>query len=148
MKVRFKNNILSYSGKVDNLVFYWNNRLGRTVCREYVRPEPTAQHARFGAIARNLQALDISPGYIQDLKVYVDLWNTRSRNVDKPYANWLNVFYKIMYALARSNPAIDLATLTRDEIYNNSYPCISVSEAIEADLIPEFSGYQNLTAQM
>jgi len=125
MKVRFKNNILSYSGKVDNLVFYWNNRLGRTVCREYVRPEPTAQHARFGAIARNLQALDISPGYIQDLKVYVDLWNTRSRNVDKPFANWLNVFYKIMYACAKKydgsqggeDPVtVDLSTLTRLQI--------------------------------
>ena len=148
MKVRFKNNILSYSGKVDNLVFYWNTRLGRTVCREYVRPEPTAQHARFGAIARNLRDLNLSPGYIGDLKVYVDLWNTRSRNLDKPYANWLNVFYKIMYALAREYPAIDLATLTREEILSNEYPCLSVAEACSAGLIPEVNGCLLLTSQM
>ena len=40
MKVRFKNNILSYTGKVDNLVFYWNQRLQRTYAeRTYNLPQ-------------------------------------------------------------------------------------------------------------
>ncbi len=52
MKVRFKNNILSYSGRVDNLVFYWNTRLQRTVCRTYTKGRVTGNNTRFGLVAK------------------------------------------------------------------------------------------------
>ena len=40
---------------------------------------------------------------------------------------------------------IDLATITREFIYANDLPCISVKRAVEAGLLVPVSGYEMLT---
>ena len=144
MKVRFKNNILSYSGKVDNLVFYWNQRLQRTVCRTYTPARLTEHNTAFGSVAKNLSRIELSPLFKEDLKVYVSLWNSRAKNTDNLYANWYNAYYKMMYALAKLHPAVNLATLTKDEIVANAYPCRTVAAAVNAGLLPTVTGYERL----
>ncbi len=148
MKVRFKNNILSYTGKCDDLVYYYNSKFGRTVCRAYTPPKLGPQHTRFTRIAKNIKALDISPGYINDLKVYTDIWNSRAPTRDTPFANYRNVLMKLLYKMIELYPQYDLATITRDDIEMNLLPCLSVYHACEAGLLKKLQGYELLTAQM
>ena len=148
MKVRFKNNILSYTGKCDDLVYYYNSKFGRTVCRAYTPPKLGPQHSRFTRIAKNIKALDISPGYINDLRVYTDIWNSRSPTRDTPFANYRNVLMKLLYKMIEIYPQYDLATITRDDIEMNLLPCLSVFHACEANLLKKLQGYELLTAPM
>jgi len=147
MKVLFKNNILSYSGKVDNLVFYWSPRLQRTICRNWVKPTRTQHMTDFGEISRNIFSFPISDGYKQDLRTYVNMFNVGTKTFVKPYANYFNVYTKIMYAMARKHD-IDLKTLTYDDIVNDDLPCLTVHRAIQDELIDDIPGSEYLTATM
>jgi hypothetical protein len=49
-----------------------------------------------------------------------------------------------MYALAKAMPEIDLGTLTREEIYQQDLPCISIKRAVEAGLLEKVDNYQRL----
>ena len=148
MKVRLKNNILSYTGKCDDLVYYYNNKFGRTCCRPYYKPKPGPQHSIFAQRASNIKALNFSPGYLNDLKVYTDIWNSRAATRDKPYANFWNVLMVMLYKMIKMYPQYDLATITRDDIEMNLLPCLSVYQACEAGLLKKVNGYELLTAQM
>lgn len=165
MKVRFKNMIQSYTGKCDGLIYYFNPRLNRTIVRSHVPQRITAHNLRFGAIAENLRNLGISAGYKSDLAVYVDAWNSKAANWHHQINNWCNIWMKLMYALGKTyyldgfkipdpepdppeHSRIDLATLTRADIYDASLPCISVKSAVEAGLIPSLRGYELLTQLM
>ena len=53
-----------------------------------------------------------------------------------------------MFRLAEAYPEIDLKTLTRDEIFANDLPCISVKRAVLAGLIPKVQGWERLDATL
>jgi len=53
-----------------------------------------------------------------------------------------------MWMLARINPEVDLATLTRDDIFTLDLPCISVKRAVEAGLLPRVKGYETLISSI
>ena len=171
MKAIFKNMIQAYQGKCDGLVYYYNPRLNRIVVRPHVIPRPSAQTRRFASIAANLKALNPSKGFKNDLSVYVDIHNRKASNHRRPMNNWCNAYNKMMYALAKMYvgvddgegginwiPAsagmtgegmeLDLATLTRDIIFDNDLPCITVKRAVEAGLLSTVKGYELLTAEM
>jgi len=148
LKVRFKNNILSYTGKCDDLVYYYNSKFGKTVCRPYTPSKPGPQHTRFTLVAKNIKALNFSPEYINDLKVYTELWNSRSPTRDTPYANYRNCLIVMLNKMVKMYPQYDLATITRDDIEMNLLPCLSVYQACEAGLLKKLNGYELLTAQM
>jgi hypothetical protein len=165
MKAIFKNMILAYKGKCDGLVYYYNPRLNRMIVRPHVKPRPSAQTAVFSSISSNLKALAPSPGYVNDLRVYVELHNRKASNHRRPLLNWCNAYNKLMYALARSyyldgfkipdpepvppeHSRIDLATLTRDDIYDASLPCLTVKRAVEAGLLQSVTGYELMTQLM
>jgi len=163
MKALFKNMILAYKGKCDGLVYYYNPRLNRMIVRPHVKPRPSAQTRVFSAIASNLKLLAPSAGLINDLRVYVELHNRKTSNHRRPLLNWCNAYNKMMYALAKTyyldgfkipNPEpdppehtpIDLATLTRDDIYDGSLPCITVKRAVEAGLLSPVNGTELMVA--
>lgn len=143
MKVIFKNMIQAYSGKCDGLVYYYNRRIGKLCVREYVKQKPTAQHSRFAAISSNLKALNLSPGYIQNLKDYTELYIRRHDNHKLPVSNWYNIFMMLMWNLSREYN-IDLLTLTRAQIEAEDLPCRTVKQAVQAGLLPVVRNYEKL----
>jgi len=138
MEVVFKNMLKAYSGKCDGLVYYYNSRLGRVLCRKHVIPRQNTHNRRMAAISHNLKALNPSPEFRQDLKLYAALYQ------DAPLSGQ-NVYIKLMYALARVY-GVDLATLTREQITELELPCATVKQAVEAGLLAPVPGYERLTA--
>jgi hypothetical protein len=97
-------------------------------------------------VNHNLKALDPSPGFRNDLKVYVKLFNSALDNWDKPLMNWYNAYNKMMWSMARSL-GLDLATLTRAQITEQALPCITVKDAVEAGYLPPVTSYEALVEE-
>ena len=139
-------NPFTYSGTCDGLVYYYNKRLGTMIARRYVVPQTSSQNRKIGAISRNLKHLELSEGYINDLKVYLALYNYQPR--EKCFITWRNVFLTLMFAMERLVPGVDLLTITRAQIYSEHLPCICVKDAVEAGLLESVNGYEKLSSQI
>jgi hypothetical protein len=131
-----------YSGECDGLVYYWSKRLNKLIARRYVVPKESNSNRKLGAISRNLKLIGLSEAYIADIKVYLAIYNQRPQ--EKCFVSWRNAFLTMMFALAKQNSAIDLLTITREQIEADSLPCISVKRAVEAGLLPHIEGYERL----
>ena len=147
MRVTFKNMVHSYSGKCDGLVYYYNRKFHREIVRQLPVFKATQQNNRFGEIAANLKALEISAGYKNDLRMYTELYSSRRENWKNPVSGWYNVFMKLMWAMSK-DMGLDLKTLTREQIETEQLPCITVKSAVEAGYLTEVRDYQNLTHQI
>jgi len=147
MEVTFKNLLHAYSGKCDGLVYYYNRRLNKVIARRLPTSKPHAGNALLGRISRNLKALELSEGYRTDLKIYTELLRLKTGAEGMAYYAWSNVFRKLMYDLA-AKYSLDLATITRQEIYTQGLPCISVQAAVEDGLLEKVPGYERFTAQI
>ena len=161
MRVTFKNMLLAYVGKIDGLIYYYNPRLNRMVVRQYVKPRESAPNRRLAAIAKNLKALNLAEGFKNDMRVYTNMYNRMVGNNANLLPSWPSAFNKMIWKMVRSyalNGAlleddlyaarIDLATLTRTEIFANDLPCRNVKRAVEAGLMPAVVGYELLTQEM
>jgi hypothetical protein len=51
-----------------------------------------------------------------------------------------------MANMAKLYPEIDLKTITREQIYQENLPCISVKKAVEAGVLPQVNGYERMEA--
>ncbi len=147
MKVSYKHLIKTYRGKKDGLVYYYHPGLKRFIARAYVVPKPTDNNRRFAAVVASLKALQISPGYVQDLKVFQHLLQSHAATEDYSLGTYWTLFTKLMWAQARS-ANLDLETLTRAEIEALDLPCRTVKTAVEAGLLPEVTGYELLVREM
>ena len=135
-----------YAGTCDGLVYYYHKRLGTMIARKYVYPRQSSQNLRIAAISRNLKALEISPGYKNDLNTYIAL---ASFNQNKQQLlNWRNAFISLMFALAKQNPQLDLLTLTKAQIVSLGLPCLTVKDAVQAGLLPFVEGCDRLDSEM
>ena len=141
MKVMFKNLLKAYSGQVDGLVYYYDPRLQKVICRRHVIPRETAQNRNLSAVSKHLKELEPSEGYISDLKLYAAL--SRERGM---VLNWRNVYLKMMYGLSREH-GINLLELTRDDIYAQNLPVRSLRLAVEAGLLAPVVGYLRLDSE-
>ncbi|MBW6513437.1 MAG: hypothetical protein K0B87_01630 [Candidatus Syntrophosphaera sp.] len=149
MRAYFKNMLLCYQGKCDGLVYYFNRSLNRVIVRPLVKPRPTENSRRFGRISANLKNLEPSASFRSDLRVYVDIFNSRVANQDVVLQNWYNAFTRLRWNLAKSDPGyIDLETITRAQIEANDLPCRTVKRAVEAGLLAPVNGYELLTQEM
>jgi hypothetical protein len=149
MRTYFKNMIQAYRGKCDGLVYYFNPRLNRIICRAHVIPRESANSRRFARISRNLKALAPSDGYKADLAVYANLYNFQAGNFGRRLQNWYNAYTRLMWNLAKADPeTVDLETLTRAQILALDLPCVTVRRAVEAGLLEPVSGYELLTQEM
>ncbi|MEN6445989.1 MAG: hypothetical protein ABFC98_08105 [Candidatus Cloacimonas sp.] len=139
MKVKYRNLLKSYQGKNDGMVYYYNPHLKKSICRRYIYPKISQNNVHFAQINRNLKELNPSEGYRSDLKMYVNI--TKAEKKERGNICWNNIYRKIMFALAKDK-GIDLATLTRTDIYSQNLPCKTVKESIEAGYLPPVVGYQ------
>ena len=148
MKVGFQYGLAGYTGKLDGLVYYYDKVGGRVYARKWVYPRLTQENVRIGSISDNLFAIQPSEAYKDNLRMYVPRYNTLKVAEHRPVRSWVNIFLKMMYNMAKQMPEVDLRTISREQIYQNNMPCISVKQAVEAGLLPEVKGYERMTAEM
>jgi len=132
---------MAFTGTSDELVYYFHPGLKRILCRRYVKPKTSNSNRRMGLVSKKLKSLCPSEGYIMDLKVYVAMYNRHGNQC--LILNWQNAFTKLMYAMAKAYD-IDLLALTKDAIYVDNLPCISVRSAVAAGLLSLVKGYERL----
>ncbi len=144
MKVHYKKSLCGYSGTSDDAVYYYHSRLQLSLVREYVKPRESNPNRRIKAVMANLKLIAPSAGYKQNLKDYLIRYNAMKENQNKLMLTWNNLWLKMLNALEKANPAVDLTTLSRAQIYTEDLPCKSVKTAVEAGLLPAVQNYQNL----
>lgn len=147
MKPTFKYMVQGYSGKCDGLVYYYNEKLRRTICRKLGKCPHLEQHDKIRSISQNLSALELSEAYKLDLQHYTFRYTQRKEKDRKPITSWYSVFLMIMWAMAKQMN-INLATITREQIENDKLPCRTVKQAVEAGFIPVVRDYEWLTNVM
>jgi len=147
MEVAFKNLLKAYSGKCDGLVYYYNRRLNKVIARKLPNSKPHPGNKRMSAISHALKALEPSEAYRSDLKLYTELLRMQLGSDAVSFYSWSNVFRKLMFAMAKKY-SLDLATLTRADIYSQNLPCLTLVAAIEDGLLPAVHGYTRFVAEM
>jgi hypothetical protein len=144
MKAKVKLALPGYTGKMDDMVTYYNSKLNCLVARRYVKPAHTPSNEDFTAAVRLAKNLCISAEYIEDCRKYVTLYNQKNRRHNRSLPSWTNVFVKMMLKMKKLFGEIDLTSLTRQEICENGYPCLTVAQAVETGLLEKVSGYESL----
>jgi len=148
MKVKFQYGLAGYTGKADGLIYCYNRKSGKVFTRRKVQPKITAHNHKTGSIMANLHSLQPSTGFKNDLRLYSLRYNGLSENAEKNVYSWVNMYLKMMYRLAKLYPEIDLMTITRDYIYANDLPCISVKRAVEAGMLPPVTDWELLDSSL
>jgi hypothetical protein len=148
MKAKVKLALPGYTGKMDDMVIYFNSKLNCLVARRYVKPKHTPANTDFRSAIRLAKSLELSAGYIQDCRNYVNLYNQRFRRQGRALCAWTNCFVKMLLQLKKHNPSLNLAALSRQEIVEQNYPVQTVRDAVEAGLLEKVSGYQDLASPM
>ena len=147
MKTTYKYGIHGYRGKLDGLVLYYDRLSDETFARRYVYPRLTDENERIGSISRQIFALAPSEAYQSDLKLYRTMYNALP-GTTSPLRSWASLYTLLMYRLANAMPQINLRTITREEVYENDYPCISIKKAVQSELLPEVPGWENLDKEL
>lgn len=151
MKVTFKYAVGSYSGTIDDMVFYpTKNKLG-SFARKWVTPKPTAQTAALGAAATNLAIIysAVANTFKANLITYRNAYNIKFNDPNDPFHTDVYeyaLFVKMMYAFKEdSGVSVDLATLTHNDVASLFTTMDSVKAAVEAGYLPTVPGYELLT---
>ncbi|MBM4403140.1 MAG: hypothetical protein FJ042_01945 [Candidatus Cloacimonetes bacterium] len=148
MKAVWKN-LAPYTGKADELVYYYNRRVGRVLCRKKPDRKPDVTNKTFGGKQRQIYSIELSEAYLKDLRRYAEDYAKLPQQKDKAYPVWTNLYSKMMYAMEKADPEkVDLATITKAQIKAQDLPCRSVKRAVEAGLLPEVKGWEKLKHEM
>lgn len=142
MKVNYKQMISGYTGRGDGAIFVYDRRMNRYYMRNWPHRKIMEGNQEFSSKMANLSKLNPDAKYKEDLQMYLSLYNDLAEMECKPVRTWSNLFMKLMFGMAKSVPGIDLSTLTKAEIYDQSLPCKTVKDAIEAGLLPMVRSYQ------
>lgn len=148
MKVTFDGLINAYSGKYKAVVYCRSVKFGTSWARINTYPTITEHHVKQGSKTAAIYAVQPSDGYKEDLKDYIYRYNSLSNKKIKPIRTWANLYMKLMFDLALRDPSIDLATITREYIYEHDLPCITLKKAIEAGLLIKVSNWQKYTNEI
>lgn len=152
MKVKLKHSVGSFSGhfKADNLIYWTVKRTGLCFSRVYAKPELVENHHRFGQINNNLTDFyhHISPDYKRDLAAYTSFYKSEFVGMGDSVPTVFGFFKKMMYALGKKYPEIDLATLTIDDIMKHEYPVRTIAEAMRNELLPKVETYGELESSI
>jgi hypothetical protein len=148
MRVTLENRPTGLSGKVGELVYCYHRREGIIIARRYTYPTITEHNKKVGSISANLFGIKPSSCYKQDLYFYIDRFNGLRDNRQNQMRSWVNVYLKLMYAMAKADPSIELRTLTREEIVERDLPCLTLKKAIEAGLLPQVYGWESFTHEI
>ena len=145
MKVAFKNMINGYYGKADDSIIYYIRKTNSFYIKKRPHMPRGETQNNFGRIMINLGKIQPDFYYKEDLSLYLELYNQLP---DKRYGSviaWNNLYLKLMFSMAKVTPGLDLATLTKDDIYNQGLPCVTVMKAVDAGLLPYVKGYQRFS---
>ena len=149
MKIMFKNLVSAYTGRVDDIVIYYSKQAHRCIARRRPVRKATAENEKFRSIQENLYLLMPSQAYIADLKIYREQFCNTYKYRNRPLPNWINAFKMMFYEMQRRMPGqVDLAIITRTQIYDQNLPCISIARAVQFGLLPDIQGWENLTAEI
>jgi hypothetical protein len=145
MRISYKYGIRTISGKLDDLIHSAWNKGRVAIGRIFIMPTLVAQHFLFRDIKQNLASIwnECSGEFKEDLKLYA----TRRIPYYTPeqipaYANYAH-FIRFLYSFAKAE-GIDLADVTQSELETAGCPT-SVSEIIQADLLPKVAESDDLT---
>ncbi|MBP7309901.1 MAG: hypothetical protein KA984_01285 [Candidatus Cloacimonetes bacterium] len=144
MKVKMNGRPWAYSGKADDLVFCYNRFSGTMYARKKARHKSTAENERIGDTSRSIFGLNPSAGFKKDLQLYLLGYNRLRENRDKPVQSWSAMYLHLMHAMTRKVENVNLQTITREEIYLRSLPCVSIRAAVEAGVLPAVNGWEGL----
>ena len=146
MKATRANLLGEFTGKLDGLIYYRRSFDGKLLVRRQWKFVDHPAHAGFASSQRKIFALQPSAEFIQDMKLYLLLYNQLPDCAIKPIQAWSNLYVKLMFALQKAMPdTVNLQTITRQQIEAQNLPCRSLCAAIEAGLLPQVSGYQRFT---
>ena len=148
MKVLFKHMVQGFTGKADDSVIYYNRRLNKCFVRRRPKFKNHPGQPPFAEISRNIAKINPSTAYKKDLSRYLDLYNQLKQNKYTAVHSWNNLYLKLLFKMRDSLEDINLAFITRTEIYERDLPCISVKRAIEAGLLPRVKDYEDYMGEM
>jgi|WetSurMetagenome_2_1015567.scaffolds.fasta_scaffold448000_1 hypothetical protein len=139
MKVKFRHAVKAFHGKfkAEGLVYCKYNDGALYLTRKYPHYTPSDQNHKIGNAGKNLGNLfkQFSEEYKNDLKIYSKLLVNYTDLSEKIPASYYNVYTKMMWALKRQIPEIDLSTITKDDIMKHEYHVRTVLEAMKAGLL-------------
>ncbi len=139
MKVRFRHAVKGFFGKfrTEGLVYCKYNDGALCLIRKYPYYTASEQNHKIGNAGRNLGKLFwlISDDYKNDLRIYSKLMMHYIDLSEKIPASCYAHFIKMMFALQKQIPAVDLSSITREEILEHEYPVRIVVEAMKAGLL-------------
>jgi hypothetical protein len=148
MRVAFKNMINGYYGKADDSIIYYIRKTNSFYIKKRPHMPRGDNQNRFQAIMLNLGRLNPDYYYKEDFSFYLELYNQLPNQRYGAVIAWNNLWLKVMFGLAKTVPGLDLATLTKPDIYEQNLPCISLRKAIEAGLLPVVKGYERFDNQI
>ncbi len=145
MKVSLSFPFLKLKGKRGKSVYYTPKNCNCVTMREWVYPELTVNNTNFGSRSANLGMFyqNISESYKYDLSSYSKSYNLEFMDPECYYQSY-SIFMRMMYALARSNPSVDLRLITPQQVVSEGLPVITIATAIENGLLPSVADYQYL----
>jgi len=146
MKPKVKMNIPQFDNKDGNYVIYYNSKLDKYIVRRKVIPKPTINNKLMKEIFGFAKRIIISEEYKEDCRKYIQRYNREYHSQGKPMSTWPNVFLKIMRALLKEYPNLNLRKLTKEEIIKKNLPCRSIASAIEAGYLEKVRDWKKLTA--
>jgi len=145
MKVQLSIPAIGVTGRNGNMVYCYLKETKVTYARRYVVPAETEQQRTFRSIQKNLWRIHPSDSYKNDLRQYVKSFNQSRPRRLMPIHSWCAAWQIMMFEMQRLFPSVDLATITRQQIFDDNLPCINVAAAIDANLIRPIADYLMLT---
>jgi len=151
MRVDFKYNIRSYSGKLGNVVYY--NYFNYQLClvRKFGCGGKTENKQKMKAIFLHLNALywETSADYRSDLKTYA-LRNAmenpqRNASLRRRMPNAKTLFTQCMWKWAEENPeTVDLKVITLDDMRSVDSPVCRVCTCVAAGYLKKVTGWERM----
>ena len=137
MKVKFVSCVSGLSGKMEEYVMCIDKKTGAVWMREYVKPETTEHNHHVGSVAKNISLFKsaVSDGYLEDLKDYADRYNLATMGQPGKLTGYTSLL-KMLYALKKAIPVVDLLTLTPQDVVDSDLPIKTVKEAIQNGILP------------
>ena len=146
MKAYVKLMLPGFTGNMDDVVIYYNSHLNKYIARRKVIPKYTPSNEIIKEIFAFAKRIELSEGYLDDCREYIFQFNRKNRRQNRAMNTWPNVFMKVMHAIVKSYPDLDLdlKTLTREEIIAMNLPCRSIYESINAGYLEKVRDYNKL----
>lgn len=154
MKVKFKYGIASFSGTIENAVYYATPGGQASFMRKYVVPKPTTQNTTLGTNAKNLAVFweSVSTAYKQQARTYANLYFQQNQSPGDDFQVVLSnfsTFVKMMYAFADANVGtVTLDSVTKNDVVSLFSEITTIAGAIDAGFLPNVVGGDDLTESM